>query len=327
MMITEAIRVLKRNMRVRSIDQGIFRMDEWEYPEEVLREALVNALVHRDYSEHARGAQVQVELYPDRLIVRNPGGLYGPVDVTSLGTTTVSSSRNRMLLKILEDTPLGDGHMVCENRGTGIARMRLALSRAGMEPPKFSDNIGTFEAEFPNHTLYDQEALDWLSSLGNYPLTNAQRSALVLMKKGSSLTNTAYRSVSGIQDSRVAYKELKELVDLDIVDQVKSGGSTYYVLARKEPEIDVDIYPDKYTLEAAKRRARYEVTPPQRDILDALGDRMLTKSEIADRTRLTPQQVIDTLRSLRKKGYVEMVGQPRSKKAQWRATHGTSEPE
>jgi ATP-dependent DNA helicase RecG len=323
MMVTEAIRVLKRNMRVRSIDQGIFRMDEWEYPEEVLREALVNALVHRDYSEHARGAQVQVELYPDRLIVRNPGGLYGPVDVTSLGTTTVSSSRNRMLLKILEDTPLGDGHMVCENRGTGIARMRLALSRAGMEPPKFSDNIATFEAEFPNHTLYDQEALDWLSSLGNYPLTNAQRSALVLMKKGSSLTNTAYRSVSGIQDSRVAYKELKELVDLDIVDQVKSGGSTYYVLARKEPEIDVI-----YTLEAAERsEARHKVTAPQRDILAALGDMLLTKSEIVDRTRLTPQQVIDTLRSLRKKGYVEMIGQPRSKKAQWRATLGPSEPE
>jgi len=316
-MVTEVIRVLKRNMRVRSVDQGIFRMDEWEYPEEVLREALVNALVHRDYSEHARGAQVQVELYPDRLIVRNPGGLYGPVDVTSLGTTTVSSSRNRILLKILEDTPIGDRHMVCENRGTGIARMRFALSKAGMEPPNFSDNISTFEAEFPNHTLFDQEALDWLSALGDYPLTNAQRSALVLMRKGNLLTNNVYRSVSGIQDSRIAYKELKELVDRDLVDQVKSGGSTYYVLAREDPEIDDGIF-SMVGSEVAE--IEQSLTRHQGDVLSALGVAALTKAEIAARVTLTPQQTIDTLRGLRRKGLVEMLGQPRSRKALWRAT-------
>src|SRR5580693_4007282 len=153
---------------------GLFRTDEWEYPEEVLREAIVNALVHRDYSEYARGMQVQVELYPDRLVIRNPGGLYGPVEITSLGTDTISSSRNRVLLKILEDTPLGDGHMVCENRGTGIARMRSALTETGMEPPTFIDDIGIFQAEFPNHALLDQEAVEWLSALDGGPLTRSQ---------------------------------------------------------------------------------------------------------------------------------------------------------
>jgi ATP-dependent DNA helicase RecG len=126
-MAGEAIRVLKRNMRRRSVVSGLFRTDEWEYPEEVLREAIVNALVHRDFSEYARGMQVQVELYPDRLVVRNPGGLYGPVEITSLGTSIVSSSRNRVLLKILEDTALGDGHMVCENRGTSASLHEFRL--------------------------------------------------------------------------------------------------------------------------------------------------------------------------------------------------------
>src|SRR4051794_39370157 len=100
-MVSECIRVLKRNMRRRSIISGLFRQDEWEYPEEVLREVLVNALVHRDYSEFAKGMRVQVEIYPDRLVVRNPGGLYGPVELTALGGMTISSSRNRALLKIL----------------------------------------------------------------------------------------------------------------------------------------------------------------------------------------------------------------------------------
>jgi predicted HTH transcriptional regulator len=157
-MVAECIRLLKRNMRRRSIVSGIFRIEEWEYPEEVLREALVNALVHRDYSEFARGTQVQVELYPDRLLIRNPGGLYGPVDVLSLGITTVTSSPQQGLLKILEDTPFGDGHMVCENRGTGVARMLVALTEAGMEPPSLVDETASFSAEFPNHTLLDEEA-------------------------------------------------------------------------------------------------------------------------------------------------------------------------
>jgi ATP-dependent DNA helicase RecG len=55
-MVSETIRVLKRNMRRRSVISGLFRTDEWEYPEEVLREAIINALVHRDLSEYARHA-------------------------------------------------------------------------------------------------------------------------------------------------------------------------------------------------------------------------------------------------------------------------------
>lgn len=131
-MTREAIRVLKMNMRRRSVISGLVRTDEWEYPEEVLREAIVNALVHRDYSRQARGTQVQIEVFPDRLTVRNPGGLHGPVEIGSLGERTTTSTRNRALLKIMEDTSLDSSdRMVCENRGTGIARMRRALSEVG----------------------------------------------------------------------------------------------------------------------------------------------------------------------------------------------------
>ncbi|WP_203825527.1 ATP-binding protein [Actinoplanes palleronii] len=218
-------------MRRRSIVSGTFRVDEWEYPEEVLREALVNALVHRDYSENARGMQVQVEMYPDRLVIRNPGGLYGPVEVGSLGVSTVTSSRNRALLKILEDTPYGDGQMVCENRGTGIARMLVVLGEAGMEPPRFSDDISSFSVEFPNHTLLDEEALGWLASLGLRPLSRSQMTALVMMRNGAVLTNSGYRASTGVRDSRSATRDLKELVDAGVVEQAGTRGSTTYQVA------------------------------------------------------------------------------------------------
>ena len=80
-MLTVAVAFLHRNMKRRSIVQGLFRTEQWEYPNEALREAIVNALAHRDYGPAALGTQVQLELFPDRLVVRNLGGLYGPVDV------------------------------------------------------------------------------------------------------------------------------------------------------------------------------------------------------------------------------------------------------
>jgi ATP-dependent DNA helicase recG-like protein len=70
------------------------------------REAVVNALVHRDLSASARGTQVQVEMYPDRLVIRNPGGLFGLVMVDNLGEEGISSARNATLIKILEGVPL-----------------------------------------------------------------------------------------------------------------------------------------------------------------------------------------------------------------------------
>lgn len=165
-MLRDTTAALKRNMQRRSLVMGLFRQEEWEYPEVALREALVNALVHRHLSVGARGTQVQVEMYPDRLVVRNPGGLYGPVSVEDLGLTGTSSSRNRALLKILADTAAERGQTVCENVGSGIFTMRRALADAGMEPPDFRDNIATFEVVLPNHTLLDHDTLDWLATLG-----------------------------------------------------------------------------------------------------------------------------------------------------------------
>ncbi|GAA0500448.1 hypothetical protein Ade02nite_27860 [Paractinoplanes deccanensis] len=308
LMVAESIRILKRNMRRRSIVSGIYRVDEWEYPEEVLREALVNALVHRDYSEFARGTQVQVEMYPDRLMIRNPGGLYGPVEVGSLGAVTVTSSRNRALLKILEDTPFGDGHMVCENRGTGIARMLMGLTEAGMEPPIFTDDISTFTVEFPNHTLLDEEALAWLASLPVPPLTRSQMTALVMMRNGGVLTNSSYRASTGVSDSRVATRELKELVDAGVVEQTGTRGSaTYQVVsaARQRPS------------DTAARPARLSAN--EASVLAVLADGPLSRADIESATALTKEQVNYALQTLRQKGRIDLIGKQRSRSARWRA--------
>jgi ATP-dependent DNA helicase RecG len=111
---------VERNMLRRAIIHGAFREDEWEYPEAAVREALVNAMIHRDLSGSARGTPVQVQLFPDRLTVLNPGGLFGPISVDRLGEVGVSATRNQVLLKLLEDVVTPDERrLVCGDRGSG----------------------------------------------------------------------------------------------------------------------------------------------------------------------------------------------------------------
>jgi ATP-dependent DNA helicase RecG len=191
--------------------------------------------------------------------------------------------------------------------------MRTALTEAGMEPPTFIDDIGIFQAEFPNHALLDQDALDWLSTLDGRPLTRAQMTALVLMRNGRQLSNTSFRSATGVQDSRAAYKELRELVDRGIIDQFGTRGSTHYELATETPIeddiLDSDEDPDEDR----------NLTELQQQVYAALSDGPSSRREIAARTGLEAHQVIQILLALRRKRLVAMIGQPRSKNALWQA--------
>lgn len=226
-----ALDSLQRNMKRRAIVRGLFREDLWEYPETAIREALVNALAHRDLSTFARGTPVQIQMFPDRLVIINPGGLYGPVTVERLGEEGISSARNQVLMKLLEDVTVpGEQRAICENRGSGIGAMLAALRQAGMSPPEFQDRIATFQVTFPNHSLLDEETLRWLERVGGGGLSDSQRMALALMRRGDSLTNPVYRQITGL-DSRIVTRELGDLVNQGLVEQIGTGRWTTYRLS------------------------------------------------------------------------------------------------
>jgi ATP-dependent DNA helicase RecG len=150
--VSDAVDAITRNMRLAGTVRGVGRQDVYEYPVEALREAIVNAIMHRDYSPPSRGAQVQVEMYPSRLVVRNPGGLFGPVAEGELGAEGVTSSRNPVLSALLQEVQLPDSdRVICENRGTGIPTMLGQLRRSGTASVKFSNAISHFTATFTRH--------------------------------------------------------------------------------------------------------------------------------------------------------------------------------
>lgn len=152
MIVEDTVAAIVRNTRTGALIDGTFRKDIPDYPLIALREALVNALMHRDYSDMARGAPVQVDLYVDRLEIINPGGLYGNVTLDMLGKEGMTSSRNQHLSNILESTPYGDG-FIAENRGTGYQTIEAELSEALMPPPIPRDSISSFSITFEKRRL------------------------------------------------------------------------------------------------------------------------------------------------------------------------------
>ena len=138
-MLTEAITFIHKNTRTKIIiDQETGRrFDRSDYPEAAVREAILNALVHRDYSIHTEGMPIQLLVYEDRLEVHSPGGLYGRLRIDQLGKVQ-PDTRNPVLAVAME--ALGE----TENRYSGIPTMRRELKQAGMQPPEFRNERGTF---------------------------------------------------------------------------------------------------------------------------------------------------------------------------------------
>lgn len=300
-MVRDALVALHRNMSRRSTVRGAGRTDTWEYPEAALREAIVNALVHRDLSPASRGTQVQVEMYPDRMVIQNPGGLFGPITEDDLGVEGISSARNATLLKILEDVPIPDtDRTVCENRGSGIRTMLAALRVARMSPPRFADRIATFTATFPSHTLLGAEVVEWITSLSEPKLTDRQCHGLAMLYHGETLNNQSYRNANDI-DSRVATEELGDLVARGLV--VQTGGRRW-AQYRLAAEVAATIG----TAEAGTTKR--QGVPRQRadrraELLAAFGGRELTRAELVDKTGLSTRVVTYWLDALRKDGLVE----------------------
>jgi len=208
-------------MRKSSLIEGPLRRDILEYPQVALREAIANAVAHRDYSPYVRGTPIDVKMFADRLEVRSPGGLFGNVTLDNIEEE--HSTRNARLMRMMEDL-----HIV-ENRGSGIKAMVGALRQANLEPPSFDDRRASFLVTFRNHTLMSPEAVRWLNQFAALPLNDRQRISLAYLRQHDRLTNADYRRLNRVEMT-VASQELRGLADSGLVDQDGVGRWTYYSL-------------------------------------------------------------------------------------------------
>ncbi len=149
-MIDQACDFVKRNMRTKTvIDDDGKRNDKPEFPIKAVREIILNALVHRDYSIHTQNVPIQLTMFRDRLEVVSPGGLYGKITIDSLGSVR-PDTRNSILANILEILS------VTENRYSGIPTIRSECKRANLPAPIFSSVRGEFRVVIKNN-VYQEE--------------------------------------------------------------------------------------------------------------------------------------------------------------------------
>lgn len=138
-MLEQALHFIQKNTRTQTIiDQETGkRKDRTDYPMIAVREALLNALVHRDYSIHTEGIPIQVVLYDNRLEIRNPGEIYGRMKIDQLGKVQ-PDTRNPVLAVALETLK------VAENRYSGIPTIRREIEEYNLAAPEFRNERGSF---------------------------------------------------------------------------------------------------------------------------------------------------------------------------------------
>ncbi len=139
-MLEGALSFVRRNMKVATVinNEGV-REDRTEYPIKAVREVILNALVHRDYSIHTEDSPIRIIMYKDRMEVENPGGLYGRITIEDLGKGP-ADTRNPFIasnLEVMIDT---------ENRFSGIPTIHYEMAKAGLREPIFESKRGAFKA-------------------------------------------------------------------------------------------------------------------------------------------------------------------------------------
>lgn len=153
-MLEDAVSFVRKNSRIKTIiDDNGHRADKPEYPVKAVREAILNALVHRDYSIYAENVPVRIEMYRDRMEIINSGGLYGKISIDALGKVR-PETRNAALANMLELLN------ITENRYSGIPTMRNEFAKAGLPAPIFSAVHGEFKVIMKNGLYSDEEPAD-----------------------------------------------------------------------------------------------------------------------------------------------------------------------
>ena len=144
-MISDAVAAIAKNLRRTSMIKGVSRVDSLEIPEEVLREAIANAVIHREYGDRFCGQSIAVDVFDDRIEVTNPGGLYGGKTRENLFDGS-SRCRNATLVKLMSIVPLPDGAgSPAEGNGSGIPMMIDAMRAHGLAEPLFCPGFDRFK--------------------------------------------------------------------------------------------------------------------------------------------------------------------------------------
>jgi len=206
--LREAEDFIRKNTRTALKIEKLEREEVPEYPLPAIREALVNALTHRDY--FSRDA-VQINVFDDRIEFINPGTLPQGLTLKILGSLSIQ--RNPLTYMIMRDFRMVEG------MATGIPRMRSLMKEAGLPEPHFEE-LGSFFKV----TLYNKHGA------GIEGLNERQKLAVSYLDKNPSLKSKTYEKMAGVSNP-VAVADLNDLAAKGLVKKIGKTRGAYYVKA------------------------------------------------------------------------------------------------
>jgi ATP-dependent DNA helicase RecG len=200
--------------------EALQRREIGDYPREALRELVINALIHRDYT--ALG-DIQVRIYDDRLEIWNPGGLPEGVSTDDLRREGhISKPRNPLLAQAFYYAGL------VERWGTGTTRVIAACRTSGLPEPDFIEEGGGFKVVL-HKNRYTAELL---ASQG---LNRRQVSVVLFVQETGRISNAEYQQQFAAS-KRTAARDIESLIERGLLRRIGQGGpGTHYVLAGSRP--------------------------------------------------------------------------------------------
>lgn len=287
--VSDAVRRVLLNLKHARVVEGSGGRDVPEVPEEVLREAMTNAVMHRDYSDAVRGQQVAVDVYPERVEVINPGGLWGDRTIENLDDGR-STSRNPILANLLRWTPREGSHgAVAENQGSGIQRMNAAMRDRGLLAPTYDVDIGWVKVTLHRHGLLNPQTRAWLASLpGSAERGDRESIVLALARERDGVSVADLRHEVGFDSD-----DARMVLGILLADGVIVGaGDGPYRIAPSKPIL----------------------TTLEREVLDALNTQdPRTVHELAGALKTTAASLRRVLRNLVDVGWVTPTAPPTSR--------------
>jgi len=199
-------------------DDHLRRKDNPLIPRKVVREALVNALMHRDYRV---SSPVQIIRYANRTEFRNSGYSLKPQEQLGLPG---SITRNEILAQVLHDIHYA------EAKGTGVGTMREEMRKVNLSVPLIESDRSSnlFVLTLLPHHLFNQRDVEWLASFKEYNLTDEEARTLIIVREKGAISNAEYRTIHAV-DTLTASSHLRRLRDLGLLEQKGRGNATFYV--------------------------------------------------------------------------------------------------
>lgn len=194
--------------------EGIHRIETYEYPKEALREALLNAIAHKDYSS---GIPIQISVYKDKIMFWNDGQLPENWTVENLIKKHSSKPYNPDIANAF----FRIGYI--ESWGRGTIKIIEKCKEAGLPTPKYYYEASDFWIEF-RKDIYNEEYLQSLD------LNNRQIKAVLFTKENGKITNGEYQEINDCARN-TASNDLSELVEKKILNPSgQKGAGAYYSL-------------------------------------------------------------------------------------------------